>query len=265
MLRKGDKVRMTWDARPYLDYKISRDKLTVMHDTRSRSVGVGYTTEEPRVATIAVEHLEPWNDAEKWCETTKRWVPKQAAPKFAVGDKVRIIGLSITGSSLRDGEVATVQKVYAAGRTVPWYNVTESKRRDCPYFSYHETSLEAVVEPLTPKAPYIVMLRGKDGRLAPSSHPAEHLDRREARDEAARLAKRHARPFEVWQQVEFVEPPVLPKSPIVAAIQARETAVLTHNGVSQSVLIDSCEYDVDGPDMTAKIRVAGEPRIGGTK
>lgn len=128
-------------------------KLEVIHPYDARGeTNWGVSHEGSHCDTISPRYLEPWSDAETWCETTKRWVAKPAA-----------------------------------------------------------TSLEAVVEPPAVKAPYIVMLRGKDGRLAPSSHPAEHMDRQEARDEAARLAKRHARPFEVWQQVEFVEPPAPPK------------------------------------------------------
>lgn len=125
--------------------------------------------------------------------------------KFKVGDKVRIVGPSQTGGDVRRGEVVTVSSVQTDHRGNTWYNVTVKPR--CMLSTYAATSLEAVVEPPATPAPYIVMLRGKDGRLAPSSHPAEHTYRQEARDEAARLAKRHGQRFEIWQQVAVVEPP----------------------------------------------------------
>lgn len=68
-----------------------------------------------------------------------------------------------------------------------------------------------VEEVTAPATPYIVMLRGKDGRLAPSSHPAEHEGVDAALGEACRLAKRHGQTFEVWQRVAVIDPPAPPK------------------------------------------------------
>lgn len=140
------------------------------------------------------------------------------APKFKVGDKVRIVGPSQTGGDVRRGEVVTVSSVQTDYLSNTWYNVTVRPR--CPLSTYAATSLEAVVEPPAVKAPYIVMLRGKDGRLAPSSHPAEH-DASDANLEANRLAKKHGETFEVWKRDYKVEPPAPPKHKFSVGDQVR--------------------------------------------
>lgn len=82
--------------------------------------------------------------------------------------------------------------------------------RNCRNWRFTRHEVEEVTTPAAPDT-RIVILRDTDGRLAPSSHPAEHTDPTDANLEANRLAKRHGKTFEVWKRDYVVTPPPAPK------------------------------------------------------
>lgn len=164
-------------------------------------------------AAISDECLEPWNDAEEWDATARKWVAKQkpTSVHYPVGTRVTITGQSNIGNvslSIPIGGLGYVLDFRVKGTNGCYtdeYRVTRDAGGNLGLW-YPVSSVRiagaATTPPYDASQPTYIVSPREGGKLRPGETPKEHAKLDEAVREADRLSRRHpGNHFEVFGRV----------------------------------------------------------------